>query len=228
MIEAILPAASTYAESIDGLITLIAVLVGVWFALCYAVFFWFLWKYRARDGHKGEYVTGELWAHKRFITIPHLLVLVCDVFIIYGAVSVWVNVKQTLPPADATVRVIAQQWAWTFIHAGPDGKFETPDDIVTIDELHVEKGKTYHYELASRDVLHDFSVPVFRLKQDAVPGRIIKGWFTPTKTGNYSIQCAEICGVGHGLMGGRIIIETPAQHAAWLAGQEPVGLLASR
>jgi len=228
MIEAVLPAASTYAASIDNLITLITVLVGFWFVLCYAVFFWFLWKYRARPGHKSEYVTGELWDHKRFITIPHLLVLVCDVFIIWGAVRVWVNVKQTLPPADATVRVIGQQWAWTFVQAGSDGRFDTADDIFTVDELHVEEGKTYHYELASRDVLHNFSVPVFRLKQDAIPGRIIKGWFTPTRTGEYSIQCAEICGIGHGLMGARIFIETPAQHAAWLAGQEPVGLLASR
>ena len=228
MIEAYLPAASTYAADIDNLIYLVGWLVGVWFAACYAVFFWFIWRYRARAGHQGNYVTGEVWTHKRWITLPHLLVLVCDVFIIYGAVRVWVDVKQTLPPADATIRVISQQWAWTFVHPGPDGKLETADDLVTIDELHVEVGKTYHYELASRDVLHDFSVPVFRLKQDAIPGRIIKGWFTPTKTGNYSIQCAEICGIGHGLMGARIIIETPGQHAAWLAGAKPGPLLASR
>jgi cytochrome c oxidase subunit 2 len=228
MIEAFLPAVSTYASDIDDLIMLIGAFVGVWFVACYVVLFWFLWKYRARDGHRAEYVTGELWEHKRFITIPHLLVLVCDVFIIYGAVRVWVNVKQTLPPAEATIRVIGQQWAWTFIHQGPDGKFETADDIATIDELHVEKDKTYHFELASRDVLHSFSIPVFRLKQDAIPGRIIKGWFQATKTGNYSVQCAEICGIGHGLMGARIIIETPAQHAAWLTGQKPVGLLAAR
>ena len=228
MIEAFLPAASTYARDIDQLITLVAVLVGAWFALCYVIFFWFLWRYRARAGHKGEYVTGELWTHKRFITIPHLLVLVCDVFIIFGSVQVWVNVKQTLPPADATVRVIGQQWAWTFVHPGPDGKLETEDDIVTIDELHLERGKTSHYALASRDVIHSFSVPVFRLKQDAIPGRIIKGWFTPTQTGNYSIQCAEICGIGHGLMAARIVIETPARHAAWVADQKPIGLLASR
>jgi cytochrome c oxidase subunit 2 len=66
-------------------------------------------------------------------------------------------------------------------------------------------------------VLHSFSIPVFRLKQDAVPGRIIRGWFTPTRTGDYDIQCAEICGIGHGLMPARIHVQTAAQHAAWLA-----------
>ena len=66
-------------------------------------------------------------------------------------------------------------------------------------------------------MLHNFSVPVFRLKQDAIPGRVITGWFEATGTGSYDIQCAEICGYGHGLMVGRIVIETPEQHAAWMA-----------
>ncbi|MBW2281975.1 MAG: cytochrome C oxidase subunit II [Deltaproteobacteria bacterium] len=228
MIERYLVAASSYAQDIDNLILLIAVLVGFWLVLCEVVFFYFIWRFRARDGHKAEYVSGENKAHKRWITIPHLLVLVCDVFIIYGAVRVWVNVKQTLPPPDATVRVIGQQWAWTFVHPGADGKLDTADDIAKIDELHVEVGKTYHYELSARDVLHSFSVPVFRLKQDAVPGRIIRGWFEPTKTGEYSVQCAEICGMGHGLMGARIMIETPGEHAAWVAGQKPLSLASAR
>ena len=66
-------------------------------------------------------------------------------------------------------------------------------------------------------MLHSFSVPVFRLKQDAIPGRVITGWFKPTMTGTYDIQCAEICGIGHGLMPARIVIETAEQHAAWMA-----------
>ncbi len=66
-------------------------------------------------------------------------------------------------------------------------------------------------------MLHDFSVPVFRLKQDAIPGRVITGWFKPTRPGEYDIQCAEICGIGHGMMGARIFIETPEEHAAWMS-----------
>ena len=59
-------------------------------------------------------------------------------------------------------------------------KLDTADDIATVDELHVEVNKIYHFKLESRDVLHNFSVPVFRLKQDAIPGRVITGWFEPT------------------------------------------------
>jgi len=64
--------------------------------------------------------------------------------------------------------------------------------------------------------MHDFSVPVFRLKQDAIPGREITGWFKATKTGEYDIQCAEMCGIGHGIMDGRIVIRDAAGHAAWI------------
>ena len=122
---------------------------------------------------------------------------------------------------DETVRVIAQQWAWTFVHPGPDNVLDTPDDISVVDELHVEMGKTYHFELTSRDVLHSFSVPVFRLKQDAIPGRIIKGWFKATQTGQFDIQCTEICGIGHGIMPARIVIESDSQHRLWNQANTP-------
>jgi len=227
MIEQFLPAASTYAQDVDGLFSLIFWLVGFWLILTEAVFIFLILKFKKKDGQKAEYYTGEEKHLKRWITIPHFLVLICDVFILVGAVKVWHDVKQVLPEAEATVRVIGQQWAWTFVHPGPDGVIDTDDDISTIDELHVEVDKTYHYKLESLDVLHDFSVPVFRLKQDAVPGRVITGWFEPTVAGEYDIQCAEICGIGHGLMAARIFIETPEQHAAWVAGQRPVALAAN-
>ena len=217
-----LPALSTYAQDIDDLIILIAALVGFWFILCNIVFFYFIFRYRAKPGVPSGYVTGEEKELKRWVTIPHLLVLVCDLFIIYGAVRVSVDVKQTLPETPyATVRIIGQQWAWSFVHPGPDGQLDTADDIKTVDELHIEANKPYIYQLEARDVLHDFSVPVFRLKQDAIPGRVISGWFEATGTGEYDIQCAEICGIGHGIMLGKIYIETPEQHAAWIDANTP-------
>ena len=226
MIERYVVSASTYAADIDNLILLIAVLVGFWFFLSEFVFLWLILKFRAKDGRKAQYITGEEKSQKRWISIPHYLVLVCDVFILVGAIRVWVEVKQTLPePAESEiVRVIGQQWAWTFVHAGPDGAIDTEDDIRVVDELHVAVGQKYIYKLEARDVLHNFSVPVFRLKQDAIPGRVISGWFEATKTGEYDIQCAEICGIGHGIMGARIFLESPEQHAAWQAEHSSTAL----
>jgi cytochrome c oxidase subunit 2 len=224
MIERLIPASSDYAVQIDFVFDLVFWLVAFWTLVTGGVFFWLLVRFRKRDGQKAQYVTGELKSEKRFITYPHLLVLVCDIFIIWFAVKTWYHVKQELPPAQQTVRVIAQQWAWTFEHPGPDGQLDTDDDIVTIDELHVQNETLYHYKLESRDVLHSFSVPVFRLKQDAIPGRVITGWFRPIREGTHDIQCAEICGIGHGLMPARIFIESPAQHAGWMSQQSALSV----
>jgi len=211
-----LPSASTFSGDIDGLVLLVTVLVGAWFVATQIMFFWLMWRFRARPGVPSQYITGKEPHLKRWINIPHTLILLCDVVIIIAAVRVWVKVKQTLPPPDDNIKVVGQQWTWTFQHSGTDGVLDTADDIWTSDTLHVEVGKTVQFQLESKDVLHSFFVPVFRLKQDAIPGRTITGWFKATKTGSYDILCAEICGIGHGIMGGRIAIESPEQHAAWV------------
>jgi cytochrome c oxidase subunit 2 len=73
-------------------------------------------------------------------------------------------------------------------------------------------------------VLHSFFVPVFRLKQDAVPGRVITGWFKPIHTGVHDILCAEICGIGHGVMGAHIVIEDPQAHREWIEAHTPAAV----
>lgn len=226
MIDWLIPRASTSAHDIDGLILLIAILVGVGFVVAQGIFFYFIFRYRRRDGVKAEYVTGEEKQQKRWVNIPHAIVLLCDIVIVVAAIKVWVDVKQTLPEPEQTVRVIAQQWAWTFVHPGPDGIIDTDDDITTTDELHLAVDTVYHFRLEAKDVLHSFSIPVFRLKQDAIPGRQITGWFEPTRTGTYDVQCAEICGIGHGLMAGRVVIETRDEHLAWMEQHSTTSLAA--
>lgn len=225
MISQYVESASSFAPDIDLLILVIALVVGFWFLLAEAVLLGLVFRFSAREGVKAQYVSGEDKKEKRWVSIPHYATLFFDVLIIIGAIRVWTEVKLTMPQADETVRVVSQQWAWTFVHPGRDGKLDTPDDIRTVDELHLERGKTYHFELTSRDVLHSFSVPAFRLKQDAVPGRVIKGWFRPTMTGQFDIQCTEICGIGHGLMPARVIIADAEGHAAWLAANAPLAAI---
>ena len=216
MLERFLTGASTYSQSIDHVIFVIAVLVGFWLIVAEAVFFWLIFRYRHRKDRASQYVTGEEKHLKRWITVPHILVILCDILIIVAAVRVWIEVKQTFPPAEEKVRIFSQQWAWSFQQAGADGVLDTGDDILTVDELHVKANTTYYFELRSRDVVHSFSVPAFRLKQDAVPGRNITGWFRATRPGAFDIQCTQMCGLGHAFMAGRIIVETPEQHAEWI------------
>ena len=230
---------STYSADIDGIFGLIFWMVAFWTILCFVAFFYLLWRYRECPGHTAQYVTGETKEEKRWVTIPHFLVLICDVFIIVGAVQVWYKVKQDKPPADRTIEVIGQQWGWTFIDPGEDNELGTADDIATVDDLYIEEGLDYHFKLNSRDVLHSFSIPVFRLKQDALPGREITGWFHATGTGEngfmmdlddglgermvYDVQCAEMCGIGHGIMNARIHILDKDEYVTWQQHNKPSG-----
>lgn len=222
MLEYLVPRASSYAADIDGLFDLITYLVGFWFILTLGYFFYLIFRYRAKDGQKAEYITGETHKQKMAVEIPHYLILVCDAAIIILTFIVWTKVKISQPEYDEEIKIVAQQWAWSFYHPGPDGLLETEaDNIALVDELHLELGKTYRFYLESTDVMHSFSVPVFRLKQDAVPGRVIEGWFDTTKVGEWDIQCAEMCGVAHGVMGARMFIKTAEEHQAWLAANAP-------
>lgn len=222
MMEYILPEASSSAADVDFLIDLIFYIVGAWFILAEAVLFYFIFKYRRKEGVKAEYITGEKHEEMKWIHIPHNLVLVFDVVIIFFAVRIWYDVKQYQPPADETVRVIGQQWSWIFVHPGLDKILGTADDVTTVDEFRLKVDTTYHFQLESKDVLHSFSIPAFRLKQDAIPGRIITGWFKPTKIGKYDFQCAEICGIGHGIMQSQVYVETAADHEKWLKSQPQI------
>ncbi len=227
ILNSLLPVASTYAADIDRLFDVITLLVGIPFLIASFLFFSFIMRFRKKEGVSAQYNTGTEHQYMKWIHRAHIPILTFDVIIVVMAVNVWYDIKQDLPEANSTVRVIAQQWAWTFVHPGPDNVIDTADDITTINELHVSTDALYHYKLEARDVLHNFSVPAFRLKQDAIPGRVITGWFEPTMTGEFDIQCAEICGIGHALMPARIHIESPAQHAAWVAENSPLAVAAS-
>ena len=221
------PVAASFSGDTDRLFWLITAIVGVWFIAAEVMFFWLMFRFRKRPGVPGQYITGKEKNLKAWINIPHALVLVCDVVIVVAAVRVWLMVKQTMPVADRTIRVVAQQWAWTFTDPGPDGLLDTADDVRTTDQLNVEVGKTYQFQLEARDVVHSFFIPAFRLKQDAVPGRVYTGWFRPTQIGSYDISCAQMCGMGHGLMGAHLTVSTAAEHAAWLEQHAGDGALSA-
>ena len=227
MFSHLLPSASSYSGEVDQLFWLVTVIVGVGFIAAEVMFFWLMFRFRKRPGVPSQYITGHEKHLHKWISIPHYLILLFDIVIIIAAVRVWVHIKQTLPPADMTVRVMSQQWAWTFTDPGADGVLDTPDDVRTTDELHIMTGKTYHFELESKDVLHSFFIPAFRMKQDAIPGRRYTGWFKPTEAGTFDILCAEICGLGHGVMGAKLVVESPEQHAAWLTQHANDGALAA-
>jgi cytochrome c oxidase subunit 2 len=221
MMHLLLPEASSFAPRVDNLIDLIFFIVTFWLVLALVIFFYFIIRYSRKRNPKAGYITGETPEESKWVHWAHYFVIACDLVIIFFSMRVWYHIKQELPPADSTIRVVGEQWAWRFTDPGADNQLDTADDINTIDELHVEVNKVYHFKLEAKDVLHSFSIPAFRFKQDAVPGRVITGWFKPTRLGQYDIQCSQMCGIGHGIMGGRVFVETAEEHAAWMKAHSP-------
>ena len=184
-------------------------------------------------------------------------VILFEVFLLIAfAVPVWSMVKTNIPDInDETieVRVIAQQFAWNIHYPGADGKFGTTsldlvdeeinpigldrsstygaDDIVTINQMHIPVNKNIIVYLSSKDVIHSFSLPEMRVKQDAVPGYTVPVFFNATMTSDefleeikgsaregkgFEIACAQLCGNSHYRMKGYLTVETEDEFNAWL------------
>jgi cytochrome c oxidase subunit 2 len=122
------------------------------------------------------------------------------------------------PPANALqVHVVGKQWMWKLQHG--NGRRE-------INTLHVPLNQPVELVMASEDVIHSFYVPAFRLKQDLVPGRFTRFWFTATQLGEFRLFCAEYCGSEHAGMVGSVTVMTPADYARWLqAGPAEPGMV---
>jgi len=113
------------------------------------------------------------------------------------------------PPANAMeVYAVGKQWMWKFQHA------EGPREI---DQLHVPVGRDVRVIMTSQDVIHDLSVPAFRLKGDVVPGRYTNVWFHATRTGTFHLFCDQYCGTLHSGMIGDVFVQTPDEYEQWLA-----------
>jgi cytochrome c oxidase subunit 2 len=122
--------------------------------------------------------------------------------------SVFMNARQP-PPNAVNVYVVGKQWMWKVQH--PEGRRE-------IDELHIPVGRPIKLTMASQDVIHDFFIPAFRIKQDVVPGRYTAMWFEATKIGEYHLFCSQYCGTQHSGMTGKVIVMEPRDYGDWLAG----------
>jgi cytochrome c oxidase subunit 2 len=120
-------------------------------------------------------------------------------------------------PTALRVEVTAQQWAWTFRYAGADGRFDTADDVVTLNELHVPVATPVYLKLRSKDVVHSFYLPNFRTKIDAVPGNTTRLWFEAREPGKFEIACAQHCGVSHYKMRAELLATGAGEFERWLA-----------
>ncbi len=196
------PGASTVADRVDTLhffVISVTMLVSIF---VFVVTAWFTIRYhRKSDGQLTKRLTATT-RHEAFI-----ITIVLSVFILWWVIGFNQYVDIEVPPKDAeAVYVDAKQWMWKFAYA---------DGTSSNDTLTVPVGRPIKLVMTSRDVIHSFYVPSFRLKQDVLPGRYTTLWFEAKAPGVYPIWCAEYCGVSHSLMRGQVVVLSAEGYAHW-------------
>jgi cytochrome c oxidase subunit 2 len=225
MLDYLPEVASSFGGEIDRIFYIILVVTGAVFLATEALLFWFVWKYRHREGRRAHYTHGNKTLEVVWTTVPAVALVILTLM----SKSTWDLIRFQFPSTDLNLVVIASQFNWEVRYPGLDGKLETQDDVVLNNEMHLPAGKPVRIQLKSKDVIHSFFLPHMRVKQDAVPGLTIPIWFEPTKEGEYEIACAELCGFGHYTMHGILTVHTPEEYEAWIrqAEQEAAGATAA-
>lgn len=212
-------ALSSYGDSIDFLFYVILWMVAVTFVGTELLLVWFVFRYSKKDPTRATYTHGNHTLEMVWTAIPALLLI----FVAFSQMKAWTTVKINFP-ADGPytvekplMEVYASQFDWRVRYPDAQGNFGGADVIEVPFDITVPANTKVVLRLKSRDVLHSFFVPVFRLKQDAVPGMEIPVWFEATKPGDYDLICAELCGWGHYKMAGKIHVLPPEDFERWLA-----------
>lgn len=210
-------AVSTYAHKIDGIFYLILWITGVIFVAVEVLLLYFIVRYRHKEGESRRPIYTH--GNNRLEVIWTIVPAVICVILALVSRSLWAEIKERMPPGAMNIEIQGEQFAWNIRYPGPDAKLHTDDDILTLNQLHFPVGRPVVVNLTSKDVIHSFFLPEFRVKQDAVPGMTTRIWFEATRTGNWEILCAELCGLGHYRMKGFVTVETPEAFESWLVQQ---------
>src|SRR5688572_29261696 len=215
------PIVSTYGGSIDRLFFVILWMVTVTFIGTEALLVWFVFRYSKKDATRSTFTHGNHTLEMVWTAIPAVLLVIVAV----SQMEAWTTVKMNFPsegpytPEKPLMEVYASQFDWRVRYPDAQGNFSGADVIEVPYDITVPEDTKVVFRLKSRDVLHSFFVPVFRLKQDAVPGMDIPMWFEATEAGSYDLICAELCGWGHYKMAGRIHVLPPDEFERWLAAK---------
>ncbi|HEY1585933.1 MAG TPA: cytochrome C oxidase subunit II [Polyangia bacterium] len=206
----------------DALFNVTTLMVSVLFVILTGILVWSVVMHR-HGRHRAQYERGIGRRHLLFtVLITGVIFFGVDGTLLFDSYLDLDQVLWKFPRAEdhpLEIEVWAQQWTWNVRYAGSDGQFGTPDDVVTLDELHVPVGRAVVVHLKSKDVVHSFSLPNFRVKQDVLPGVETRVWFAGKVLGTYELGCAQLCGVSHYKMRGLVTVESVGAFDAWLRAQ---------
>ncbi|MBI4583914.1 MAG: cytochrome c oxidase subunit II [Planctomycetes bacterium] len=235
------PVASQHGNGIDFLINYLLLTSGVIFIAGHLILSAFVWKYSRRGAPPYRPLSSRTeWA---WVLLPVLLMTaISEAGVLVLGLPIWEELYGKEPKDCITVEAVGKQFEWITRYPGKDGKFgkvrpdlvhdiENPlgldkddpaakDDIVLRGPLHLPEGKLAQVQLRSHDVIHSYTVPQFRIKQDLLPGFTTSARFRPVRAGKYEVACAELCGLGHYRMRNEILVEPEKDFQAWLSQQK--------
>jgi cytochrome c oxidase subunit 2 len=243
------PLAAAHGGQIDNMIGLIHIFMLILFVGWGGFFLYTLVRFRRSRNPVADY--KGVTSHRS--TYLEVGVAVVEAVLLIGfAIPLWAARVEGLPPENEAlvVQVTGEQFAWNIHYPGADRVFgrtdvklldlqtnplgldrsdpAAKDDVTTVNQLYLPVNRPIIVRLRSKDVIHSFGVPEFRVKQDAIPGLTIPIWFIPTvttadmrtQTGNaqfqYEIACAQLCGLGHARMRGFVTVQTAEEFQKWL------------
>ena len=243
------PLASTHGGQIDNMIGWVHIFMLILFIGWGTFFIYCLFRFRRSRQPVADYTGVKSHASSY---VEGGVALVEAILLVGFAIPLWAARVDKRPADDQAlvVQVTGEQFAWNIHYAGPDGKFgrtdiskidvqsnplgldrDDPngkDDVTTVNQMYLPVNKAIIVKLRSKDVIHSFGVPEFRVKQDAIPGLTIPIWFIPnvtttemrTRSGNpefqYEIACAQLCGLGHAKMRGFVTVQSDEEFKKWL------------
>ena len=249
-----LPAlAAANGEHIDSLIGWTHIFMFILFIGWGAFFVFTLFRFRKSRNPVANYAAVKSHASS-YLEVG---VLVVEMVLLFGfSIPLWAARVDRIPSESEAlvVHVTGEQFAWNFRYAGPDGAFgktdiklidiqgnplgvdrsdpAAKDDVTTLNQLYLPVNRPIIVKLRSKDVIHSFNVPEFRVKQDLIPGLTIPIWFVPnittadmrTRLGKpefqYEIACAQLCGLGHYRMRGFVTVLSTEEFQKWMDDEQ--------
>jgi len=197
------PEASKIAPQMDALYFFMVLVSLIGLTIVILLVFAFSVLYRKQRHPQAVQIEGSTLLEATWTIIPLGLFLI---MFVWGAL---IYFRVYTPPANAmNIYVVGKQWMWKAEH--PGGQHE-------INSLHIPTGQPIQLTLISQDVFHSFSIPAFRVKREAIPGRYTTVWFEPTMPGTYHLFCTQYCGTDHSMMVGDIVVLSPEDYKKWLA-----------
>lgn len=234
------PVASEHGKEIDGMITYLLWAAGGVFVIGHGVLAFFLLRPRKETAPPSPRLSPKtefLWALAPVLAMTGI----AEVGVLVIGMPVWSKVYGPPPEGALDVEVVGKQFEWIVRYPGRDGKYgrtlpalvvdatnplgldesdeAARDDLVFRGSLHLPAGRPVVVRLRSNDVLHSFSIPELRVKQDVIPGHTGRTQFLPERAGTFEIACAELCGLGHYRMRGFAYVKTPEEFERWKSKQ---------